>query len=149
MLRALTVVVLLAAVLAACSREDEPQLPAACRSGPGALREALVNVPGPVRIDGETSVSDCLANAHDAADVSEIGATVVAVGSELERPALENPRGVEARRLGYLVGAARKGAERVPGFHYDMLRRLEQDHRPLEQDSPQYRRGLREGKKNG
>lgn len=140
---------LLAAGLAgACGQEDDARLPAACASDGGTVRVALAAAPRPVRVEGEP-ISACLTRSSDAADVQEVGATYLRVASRLADTARTRPEGAEALRLGYLMGAVRRGAARTAGIHSELLRRLEQEVRDTKRSSRQFERGERAGRASG
>jgi hypothetical protein len=120
--RAAAAAVLAAAALAACSTEGEdPTLPLACEAGPEAVERALVAAPGPVRIEGEVRLSECFVRKASAGDNQVVGGTLLAVAGRLADRAGADQRA--ALRLGYLIGAARRGAGRTQGIHAELLRR--------------------------
>lgn len=131
------VALLLVAVGCGSSAED---LPAAC-GDQGAIRAALAAAPGRVLLDGRP-LSHCFTRAGDAGAVQVAGGAMVEVAEALAR----EPGG-EAR-LGYLVGAARRGSTRSEGLHYEVVRRIEQAAEPAAA-SPDYRRGVRAGTRSG
>lgn len=133
---------------AGCSREEPPTLPAACRTGPAAFQDALASAPGDVRLEG-TRLSECVSEANDSADIQSVGATFVDVAIELVPRAEAEPEGRAATQLGYLVGAARRGADRTQGFHDEMVRRLEQETAPVERRSNAFLEGRRAGLESG
>jgi hypothetical protein len=139
---------LAAAALAGCGREEEPKLPAACLLGPGDVGPALASAPGEVRVEG-TRLSDCVSRASDSSDIQTVGATYLAVAGDLVPRATAEPEGAEARQLGYLVGAVRKGAERTQGYNLEMVRRLEQEAAALEARSAAFAEGERAGRETG
>jgi hypothetical protein len=139
-------VVWLAATVAACGVQEEIAVPVACRAGPDEVARALADAPAPVTIQG-TPLSECLASARDQADLQTVGIAFVDVASDLASEARSNPNGQEAVELGYLVGAARRGA--VPGIHDELLRRLEQELAGVETSSDAFERGERAGRTSG
>lgn len=139
---------MIAAAIAGCSRQGEPTLPVACKEGPRAVQAALVRAPADVSIAG-TPLSNCLGRSGDPADLQEVGASYVAVAAELGPAARADPGGPEALRLGYLLGAVRRGAARTQGIHDELLRRLEQELILLDTSSPAFRRGERAGRERG
>jgi hypothetical protein len=147
MSRAIAALLALAA-LAGCSREEEATLPPACLRGPDEVRAALAAAPGEVRLEG-TRMSECVSRASDSADIQTVGATYVAVAGELVPRAGAHPEGAEARQLGYLVGAVRRGAERTQGYNLEMVRRLEQEVAELEARSSAFAEGERAGRETG
>ena len=140
--------VFLIALLAGCSREEEPELPAACKAGAVAYGQALVDAPNEVRLDG-TPISDCIDRSTASADLQAVGATLIDVASRLAEKARVEPEGPAAVQLGYLLGAVRRGAEKTPGTHYDMVKRLEQEAGDLSRSSAAFRTGERAGRETG
>lgn len=136
-----------AAALAACGSDARPP-PAACTDGPGPLRRALAQAPGRVTLDGDP-LSACFTKGSDADDLQRVGSAWVSVAAELADDARRNPEGEAALRLGYLVGAAHRGAGNSPGLHMDLVRRLDQESRPLGRRSRALRSGLRAGRRVG
>jgi len=124
-----------------CSRNpyDRP-VPFGCKAHSTAYVRALDEAPAEVRIN-DVRISDCLVKDAAPGDVQEVGATLLAAASVLATK--EN-----AEPLGYLVGAARRGARRTQGIHDEIVRRLEQEAGPLARTS-YYRRGLRAGRSSG
>lgn len=112
-------------ILAGC-RQEEPVTPTACREGTEAFLTALAAAPGDVRLaDGETRISDCLVRAQEAGPLAETGQAMVGAATELNTDARLDPGGSDNLRLGFLLGAAQRGAERTSGIHTDLIRRLE------------------------
>src|SRR5918997_3426722 len=109
-----------------CSGAGEPPLPAACRSGPDAVGEALRRAPAPVTIDG-TSLSECLNRAGEPADIQQVGGDYLQVATVLAAEARVRAESPEALRLGYLVGAVRRGSAQTQGMYSEMVRRLEME----------------------
>lgn len=132
---------------AGCSSDGEESLPAACLAGEKNLQAALVEAPGPVELDG-TPLSGCFVESSAPAEIQDVGATFLAVAADLGTAAAEQPEGDEALRLGYLVGAVRRGAARTQGIHTELVRRLEQEAAPVA-DSTAYARGERTGRRSG
>lgn len=77
-----------------------------------------------MRLDGETPISECLAESQAGGDLAAVGTAMVAAATRLNSEARESPGGGAALRLGYLVGAAERGAAETEGIHADLLRRL-------------------------
>ena len=135
-------------LLAGCSTNGDEQLPAGCVPAADALVEALAAAPGRVELSG-TSLSSCLVKSSEPADVQELGAVYLAAATKLGRSAARDPEGQAALRLGYLVGAVRRGSERTPGFHSELLRRIEQEAVPITGRSAAYAAGIRAGRRSG
>jgi hypothetical protein len=101
--------ILAALALAGCGGHGPEKLPAACASGPAAVLKALAAAPGAVRVGG-VSLSHCFNRTASASDVQTVGGTLLAVAEQLSNRAEAHPEGAAALRLGYLIGAAQRGA---------------------------------------
>lgn len=134
--------------LGGCARERDAALPAACQGGASALREALRAAPDPVRIEG-VAPSRCLDERSEGGEVQQIGAAYIETAAQLAEPAAADPAGPEAVQLGYLVGAARRGAAASQGVHYELVRRLEQELRAVRPPTTAVRDAMRAGRENG
>jgi hypothetical protein len=136
----------IAVVLAGCGRDRSESLPPICMEGPGAVLKALAKAPGNVAMHG-TPISRCFNRDANGDDIEIVGTNLLAAAQQLA----DRARAGDARaalRLGYLIGAARKGARRN-GLGAEIVRRLETEvslgaasHRP-------YERGLRAGLSGG
>ncbi len=115
---------LAAALLGVGCGGKEDSTPVACLEGANAFRQALGAAPGEVRVGGETPLSDCLARNQQAGDLATVGEALVEVATELNAEAREEPGGPAAVQLGYLLGAAQRGAEGTEGIHSELIRRL-------------------------
>jgi hypothetical protein len=109
--------------IAGCDGPSETT-PVACLEGPGAYTRALAAAPGEAKLGGETPISDCLAENQKAGDLAAVGAMLVTVATRLNAEALADAGGAANLQLGYLLGAAQRGAERTAGIHADLIRRL-------------------------
>jgi hypothetical protein len=136
-----------AALAAGCGKQDD-STPVACLGGSKAFVNALAAAPGEVKLDGETPLSDCLAENQQGGDLATVGTALVEAATELNAEARAQPGSDANLRLGYLIGAAQRGAERTEGIHADLLRRLTvaaryaPDREPL---SPAFLASYREG----
>ena len=139
---------MLAAVLPAACSTSEERMPGACTQGADAVRGALAVAPGAVRLDG-VRLSDCLTEGSDADDVQVVGAAFLDVAARLADAARRRPRGAAAVRLGYLLGAARRGAAHTQGIHTELVRRLEQELTMVDTRTAAFRRGERAGRTLG
>ena len=110
------------AVLGCGSRDDST--PVACLEGASAYEKALKTAPDEVRLEDETPISDCLAPNQTAGDLTRVGEAMIEVATELNAEARANPGGAANLQLGYLLGAAQRGAEESEGIHTDLVRRL-------------------------
>lgn len=131
-----------------CSRQEAAEVPVACREGPDSLAAALTRAPARVELGG-TPLSECFTRAADAADLQQVGISYVTVTARLADAARARPDGPEALRLGYLVGAARRGAAGTQGVHDELIRRIEQELSGVETGSAAYQRGHRAGRERG
>ena len=136
-------------LLAGCGREEDAQLPAACRLGAPAVEQALEAAPGEVRLDGGTRLSDCLIRTSEQGDVLLVGEVYLGVAAKLADDAAADPESQAALRLGYLMGAIRRGATETQGIHDELLRRIEQETGRVDRASAAYRRGERAGRESG
>jgi hypothetical protein len=148
-MRRLSPIVLLAslALLAGCGGPDD-STPVACLEGPGVYLRALGNAPGEVKLRGEAPISECLAENQTGGDLANIGTAMLAAATKLDSAARADPGGDANLQLGYLLGAAERGADGSEGIHAELIRRLSAaaryspDNRPL---SAQFLRTYRDG----
>lgn len=113
----------LAVLLTGCGEAGD-ETPVACLDGQGAYLGALGDAPGEVRLSGEVPISDCLAENQKGGDLAAVGRTMLDVATQLNAEARQDPGGDANLRLGYLLGAAERGAEESGGIHADLVRRL-------------------------
>ncbi|HEX4669009.1 MAG TPA: hypothetical protein VH275_03425 [Solirubrobacterales bacterium] len=113
----------LACLSAGCGKQDD-STPVVCREGPSAYVDALASAPGEVKLAGETAISECLAENQQGGDLATVGLGLVEAATELNAEARAEPGGSANLELGYLIGAAQRGADRSEGIHADLLRRL-------------------------
>lgn len=121
-LACLSVAVIALAALGCGSQGDST--PVACLEGAGAYEKALQDAPGEVLLSGETPISDCLASNQSGGDLARVGEAMVETATTLNAEAREEDGGQPAVELGYLLGAAQRGAEDSEGIHADLVRRL-------------------------
>jgi hypothetical protein len=127
-------------VVAGCGSDKNEALPAACTNGPGAVVKALDKAPAAVSLDG-TPISRCFNRDASGQDVQILGTNLVTAAQELADQG-------HALQLGYLVGAARRGAKRN-GLGAEIVRRLEAEASRVSSARAEYQRGLRAGLSNG
>jgi hypothetical protein len=147
-LAALAFACLAAALLGAGCGSQGDSTPLACLDGPAAFKQALGAAPGEVQVGGETPISECLAPNQQAGDLASVGEALVEVATELNAQAREDPGGPAAVQLGYLLGAAQKGAEGTEGIHSELIRRLTVAARYAPDAAPlgaRFRAGYQEG----
>ena len=92
-------------------------------AGAEEIAKALAAAPGEVRLVDGTPLSACVRNAESDAEQQNLGIVLTDVAEDLEAQAAEDPRA--ALQLGYLVGAARKGAPGDSSLQFELVRRLE------------------------
>jgi len=147
-MRTLSVVVVLLGLSAIGCGTPSDATPVDCLKGPGLYLAALRAAPGAVKLSDGTPISGCLVENQKAGDLAGVGTAMVMAATRLNGEARADPGGVAAVRLGYLVGAAERGASDTSGIHADLLRRLtaaarySPGGRPL---SPAFLRAYREG----
>jgi hypothetical protein len=123
-------------IAAGCGKTDDAT-PVACLDGADAYLEALGDAPGEVRLSGEVPLSECLAQNQAGGDLATVGGAMLTAATKLSAEARAQPGGAANVRLGYLLGAAQRGAERTEGIHAELIRRLSAaaryspDNRPL------------------
>jgi hypothetical protein len=139
-----------AATAGGCDQRKAFKPPAVCSSSVDAVLVALRAAPGPARLDGDVALSTCVNQSRSDADLQTIGALLTAAGDRLAVTVDGND--TAALQLGYLIGAARRGASTTNGIHAEIIRRLEQttglDGPALPQRAA-YARGLRAGERVG
>jgi hypothetical protein len=145
----------LAALAAGCGKSEPDDTPMACLAGPDAYLESLSAAPGEVRLDGETPISECLPADQEAGDLAEAGSAMVAAATSLNQEARADQAGPAPVQLGYLIGAAERGAEGTAGIHTDLVRRLnsaasfDPGGRPSEAFEQGFERGYEAGQETG
>jgi hypothetical protein len=121
-------------------------VPVACLEGD--LTKALADAPRDVRLSG-TRPSECFTRAANPAEIQQVGAVFIATAEKLAPSARANPHSPQALRLGYLIGAVRRGAGHTQGIHYETQRRIEQELIGVNTRAPEFVEGERAGEKNG
>jgi hypothetical protein len=132
--------VICVAAAAGCGGDKSEPLPTACSTGPGVVVKALAKAPAPVTIDG-TPISRCFNRNASGDDVEIVGTNLLTAEQEL----LDRH---QALQVGYLIGAARRGAERN-GLGAEIVRRLEAEASRVSSAGAGYQRGLRAGLAQG
>jgi hypothetical protein len=92
--------------------------------GVDAVEHALLAAPGHVTLGDGTLLSTCISEARSDADLQTMGAIYTSAAGRLARDA--GARDSAALKLGYLIGATRRGATHTAGIHLELVRRLEQ-----------------------
>ena len=114
---------LLVAAVAGCSTSEGPPPSAECTAGPEAVARALEKAPGDVRLVDGTPLSECIARSASDAELQNLGLVLTEVAEDLEADAASAPR--SALQLGYLLGAARRGAPSESSLQAELVHRLE------------------------
>jgi hypothetical protein len=147
MRRPFLILAIFVVAVAGCGSTDT-STPVACLEGSGAYLRALRSAPGEVMLDDGTPVSGCLVANQEAGDLATVGTAMVSAATTLNAEARAEPGGAANLRLGYLLGAAERGASQNEGIDSELIRRLavaarySPDGRPL---PPGFLRTYREG----
>ncbi len=136
---------LLTALLLAGCGSDRADVPAACLGDPAGFELALASAPGRVTLQDGTLLSTCVARARDG-DLQAVGASLMRIADRLTSHSPADR--VATMRLGYLIGAARRGARKSPGLAANLVRRLEQSG-PSRGAEPETRSELQRGERAG
>ncbi len=120
---AATLATLGALFVAGCGGQDG-STPVACLQGQDLYLAALSHAPGAVELAGETPISGCLAENQQGGELASVGEAMVEAATELNGEARSVPSSPAALQLGYLIGAAQRGADGTEGIHADLIRRL-------------------------
>jgi hypothetical protein len=145
--RLATALLLATALVAGCG-SDEEETPVVCLEGDGVYLQALRDAPGTVTLRGGTPISACLSENQTGGSLATVGAGMVEAATKLNAEARTEPGSGADLRLGYLLGAAQRGAEQTDGIHAELIRRLtvaarySPDNRPL---PPPFLRAYRAG----
>ena len=143
-------VVLSVAVLCGpgCSQGEDEGIPAGCREGASALREALRKAPGRVTLGG-TPLSECIEDTSGGGELQDVGQAYTYVAARLADAAAEDPDGPSALQLGYLIGALRRGSAGAQNVGQELARRVRAEVSRVDTRSPAFRRGERAGRAHG
>ncbi len=107
-----------------CGGGRDDSTPVACLEGAAAYEKALADAPGEVLVGGETPISGCFVRNQSSGDLTRVGEAMIETATELNAGARVEPGGPVNLQLGYLLGAAERGAEESEGIHSDLVRRL-------------------------
>lgn len=157
--RVATILLALSLAIAAttgCGDANDNSTPVACLEGPRPYLVTLADAPGEAMLEDETPISECLTENQQSGDLATVGTAMIEAATELNAEARDEPGGAANLQLGYLIGAAQRGADRTEGIHADLLRRLTVAARyaPGRQPLPPaflrtYRQGFDAGNANG
>jgi hypothetical protein len=138
-MRRLSLIVLLGVVVMTGCGGISDETPAACLDGPafylGKGRDSV-------------QISDCLAQNQTAGDLATVGAAMLTAATKLNAEARAQPGGAANLQLGYLLGAAQRGAGGTEGIHAELIRRLSAAARYSPENRtlpPAFQRTYREG----
>jgi hypothetical protein len=145
--RAIGSALAVAAAVCGCSTGSPPGVPVACKESPAAIQSALAKAPGDVRVGG-SRLSECFARGGDQADAEALGLSFLPAERSLAAGARAHPRGPDALRLGFLIGAARRGQSRAP-IYGELAHRIESELGGVDVGSPRFRAGERAGRARG
>jgi hypothetical protein len=141
--------------LAGCGGPGD-STPVACLEGAPAYLKALEAAPGEVEVGGATPISECLAPNQSGGELATVGAAMLRATTMLNAEARTDPGGAANLRLGYLLGAAQRGADGTEGIHDELIRRLSSAARYSPENRPlpalflsTYRRGFDAGEEHG
>jgi hypothetical protein len=122
----LVAALVLGANAAGCgSGGDGTATPSACLGSVSSYLGALKDAPGPVRLGGDTAISDCFSDSQGSGEFADVGQTVIKAATQLNASARQDGGGDAAVELGYLDGAVRKGAQSTAETAVDLVRRVE------------------------
>jgi hypothetical protein len=133
-------------VLAGCGGGADVTLPQACIQGPGAVLKALAKAPGRVAIQG-TPISGCFSREATGDDEQIVGTNLLAAAQELNDRATTGDA-TAALQLGYLIGAAERGAKHS-GVADELVRRLQDETTVARSARDAYTRGHDAGASQG
>jgi hypothetical protein len=106
-----------------CGGPDD-STPVACLEGASVYLSALQDAPGEARLSGEVPISECLAENQTGGDLATVGGAMLTATTRLNAEARAEPGDDANVQLGYLLGAAERGADGTEGIHTDLIRRL-------------------------
>ena len=121
---------------------DTPPVALSCTEDADVVTRALGTAPRQVTLPDGATLSACIRNARSDAQLQNVGIVFSQAAEKLELEASSDPRA--ALELGYLVGAARSGAETGSGIQDELVRRIERS-AALDGATPQADRALQEG----
>jgi hypothetical protein len=142
-------------IAAGCGGPDD-STPVACLEGAPAYLRALQDAPSEVELGGETPISNCLAQNQSGGDLATVGTAMLTATTKLNVEARAEPGGPANLQLGYLLGAAERGADGTEGIHAELIRRLSAAARYSPDNQPlpatfldAYQRGFDAGRAHG
>ena len=128
-------------------RSTDDSTPVACLEGPSFYLQK--------GRDG-VLISECLPKNQQGGELATVGLAMLRATTKLNAEARAEPGGAANLQLGYLLGAAERGAEETEGIHDELVRRLtaaarySPDNRPLPATFlATYKRGFDAGQARG
>lgn len=112
------------ALLSGCGPGPTPISPG-CTEGDEGVRAALRSAPAAVRLVDGFTLSQCVHDGQDEAELQNVGLTFHTAAEALRVTAREGMDHAAALQLGYLIGATRKGAAKTNGVMLELQRRVE------------------------
>jgi hypothetical protein len=112
------------ALTGGCGDAGTPPVSTACTDEARTITRALAAAPGAVKLADGSTISACLEHARTESELQNVGAALTNAAEDLELGALHGDRDA-ALQLGYLVGAARRGAAKTGGVSEELVYRLE------------------------
>ena len=122
--RCALLLLLAAGLVGACGDDETPPVAGSCMGDPAEVVTALRSAPDAVELPDGATISDCVRHARTDAELQNVGVTLAGAAEDLEARALDGDEDA-ALRLGYLAGAARRGASTTSGVGAELVRRLE------------------------
>jgi len=135
-----------ALTLAACTAEATP--PSTACFERGQVTQALQAVPSAVWLRDGTRLSRCVELSTSDDQLQSLGVVLTGVADGLADDAEKGDAEASAR-LGYMLGAAERGAGRTQGVQLELVRRLESAARRADAAGGQVAAALRAGRAAG
>jgi hypothetical protein len=107
---------------AGCGPGPTPLADGCTDSGP--IQRALARAPATPRLPDGTTLSRCVADGQDDAELQSVGLAFTSVADAL-RARAQAGETTAALQLGFLIGATRRGAKRTDGVMAELQRRIE------------------------
>lgn len=115
------VLALLAGAFAACA-ERTPAAETCIQAQPADVLQALTHAPGHVALADGTPLSQCVRRTLDEGHLQTLGATLTAAADTLAQRMRASD--AAAVQLGFLIGAADRGAGQAAGFQGELANRI-------------------------
>jgi hypothetical protein len=142
-------VVIAGLAVAGCGEHRGP-VASTCTSGGEQILSTLRRAPAHASLPDGTRLSECVSHAISDAQLQNVGSSFIAAGDELVRRAPTDDGA--AFQLGYLAGAAERGASETEGIARELVDRLDRFAGDGELSPPRraaFDRGRAAGRKRG